>query len=156
VSNDRSGHEERFLAALGEAIGETTDIPPEFLQAGYTAYAWYSVDAELAELTYDSATGPAGESTFVGARGGSEQLRSMTFVATSFRVDIEVTSGRLKGQVQPRPNGRMQLVTGDGAADVEVDRLGWFDIHSAPPGLFQLRWLDPDDEELLVVPIELT
>jgi hypothetical protein len=153
--DDWPGDGDALLAALREAVRDAAEVPREFVEAGHVAYRWYAIDAELAELTYDSAAHPAAAPELSGARGGSEQLRSMTFEATGFRVDVEVTPGRLKGQIQPRPDGGLQLVTGDGTLDVVVDGLGWFDIRAVPAGLFRLRWLDPNGGEVLTVPIKL-
>ena len=58
--------DEQLLAALREALhgrpvppardpqaGQA--VPPEFVEAGQALYTWRNIDAELAELTYDSA-----------------------------------------------------------------------------------------------------
>jgi hypothetical protein len=46
--------DEELLAALREALAERQAVPPEFVEAAKNAFAWHNIDAELAELTYDS------------------------------------------------------------------------------------------------------
>lgn len=47
-------HDDRLVAALTEALREAEVVPPRFVDVGRAAFAWHNVDAELAELTYDS------------------------------------------------------------------------------------------------------
>ena len=48
--------DEELLAALGEAIRAREAVPEWFVETGKNAYAWHNIDAELAQLTYDSQT----------------------------------------------------------------------------------------------------
>ena len=47
--------DERLFDAMKETLTARQSVPPEFIQAGKNAYAWHNIDAELAQLTYDSA-----------------------------------------------------------------------------------------------------
>ena len=46
--------DEQLLAALGEAVKAREAVPEWFVETGKNAYAWHNIDAELAQLTYDS------------------------------------------------------------------------------------------------------
>ena len=46
--------DDQLFAALKEAMRAARAVPPEFVEAGKSAYAWRNIDAELASLTYDS------------------------------------------------------------------------------------------------------
>ena len=46
-------HEE-LLAALGETVKARQAVPEWFVETGKNAYVWQNIDAELAQLTYDS------------------------------------------------------------------------------------------------------
>ena len=46
--------DDELLAALGEAIRAREEVPEWFVETGKNAYAWHNIDAELAQLTYDS------------------------------------------------------------------------------------------------------
>ncbi len=50
-----SWNDEALLAALRQALAARQAVPPEFVEAGKSAFAWHNIDAELAQLTYDSA-----------------------------------------------------------------------------------------------------
>ncbi len=46
--------DEELLAALRQAHRARQAVPPEFVEAAKSAFAWHNIDAELAQLTYDS------------------------------------------------------------------------------------------------------
>jgi len=49
-----SWDDERLLAALSEALKASQAVPSWFVETGKNAFAWHNIDAELAQLTYDS------------------------------------------------------------------------------------------------------
>ena len=49
-----SWDDEQLLAALRESIRARQAVPDEFVEMGKSAYTWHNIDAELAQLTYDS------------------------------------------------------------------------------------------------------
>ena len=46
--------DEELLAALRQALRARQAVSPGFVEAGKGAFAWRTIDAELAQLTYDS------------------------------------------------------------------------------------------------------
>ena len=46
--------DEALLAALRQALRARQAVPAEFVEAAKNAFAWHNIDAELAQLTYDS------------------------------------------------------------------------------------------------------
>ena len=46
--------DEQLLEGLRLSLADVRDVPPEFIAAARNAYAWRNVDAELAQLSYDS------------------------------------------------------------------------------------------------------
>jgi hypothetical protein len=46
--------DEDLLAALRAAAKARAEVPPEHVTAVKDVYAWHTVDAELARLTFDS------------------------------------------------------------------------------------------------------
>ncbi len=46
--------DEQLLGALREAMRAREEVPPGVVEAAKGAYAWHNIDAELAQLTYDS------------------------------------------------------------------------------------------------------
>src|SRR6266542_716013 len=127
--------DERLLADLREAVRAEREVPPRFLQAGKAALAWRNVDAELAELTYDSAQ-PAG--ALAGARADPAALRALTFVAAGITIEVEVTAVALQGHVVPARRGEIEMQLRDGSRHtVPVDDVGWFLFTQPPAGMLR-------------------
>lgn len=126
--------DERLLADLGAALRAEREVPERFLEIGREAFAWYDVDAELAALTFDSATAPAG------TRAETATLRALTFAARRLTIELEVTAGALVGQVVPPQPGELEVQPREGETrTVPVDEVGWFAIRPRPAGLFRLH-----------------
>ena len=60
--------DDQLLAVLKESLQAQWQVPADFTEAGRSAYAWRNIDAELAELTYDSTTQDHALSPGVGPR----------------------------------------------------------------------------------------
>ena len=127
--------DEEVLAGLRQALREPQAVPPEFVEAGQNAFAWRNIDAELAQLTYDS-TRDLAESM----RAETASIRALTFTSTQLTVELEVTSDSLLGQIIPAQAGviRVQRRTGAETA-LPADEIGCFSIHPIPPGPFRLH-----------------
>src|SRR2546430_2753133 len=127
--------DERLLAELGAALRTEAEVPARFVEVGKAAFAWRTVDAELAALTYDSAS--EGVSW---VRSEPADLRALTFAARGLTIELELTEDALSGQVVPPRAGSVEVLLRDGSAgSVEVDEVGWFTIRPRPSGLFRLR-----------------
>jgi hypothetical protein len=140
--------DERLLTELGEALQAAREVPPRFVEAGKAAFTWREVDAELAELGFDSADEPAG--ALAGTRADPAALRAMTFVAGAVTIEVEVTAAALQGQVVPPQAGEIELRGRDGSATaVPVDEVGWFVFAPPPAGLFRLHLRTADGTRVL-------
>jgi hypothetical protein len=62
----------RLLLDLGGALDAARAVPTRIADIGRAAFVWRTVDAELAELTFDSATDAAGPPGLVGRPDGAE------------------------------------------------------------------------------------
>jgi hypothetical protein len=140
-----------LLGALGEALAEARDVPRRFVEAGKAAYTWFTIDAELAALTYDSA-GAAGRTAGLtepepaatralprATRPNPAELRSMSFTSTRLKIEIEVAADALRGQIVPPQQGEIEVQTAGRPQRITVDELGWFVIRPVPPGAFRLH-----------------
>src|SRR5690348_1577792 len=111
--------DERLLTELGTALRAGTEVPERFVEAGKAAFAWRTVDAELASLTYDSAT-----EGVAGVRGEPADLRALTFAARGLTIELEVTEDSLIGQVVPPQPGSVEVLLRDGSAgSMEIDEV---------------------------------
>lgn len=132
-----SWDDETLLTALQQALRARQAVPPAFVEAGQNAFAWHNVDAELAQLTYDS-TRHTGRVPSVRAEDAS--IRALTFSSVHLTIELEVTRDSLLGQVVPAQAAMIEVQPRTGAkTGVNADEIGCFSIHPIPRGLFRLR-----------------
>lgn len=110
-------------------------VPSHLLQAAVEAYTFRTMDAELADLAFDSLAEP------VTVRGG-DGPRSLTFSAPAVTVDLEITftgtAGRVVGQLIPPQHAEIEI-HGGRPVTVTADSLGRFTCDDVPTGPFSLR-----------------
>src|SRR5215470_17230480 len=134
----RPWDDDELLARLAEAQQAAESVPREFIEAGKAAYAWRTIDAELAELVYDSAME---EVQLAGQiRAEQAQLRALTFTTSELTLEIEVTAEALLGQLVPPESGEVEVITHSGKSQQKpIDDVGCFTIRPAPAGSFHLH-----------------
>lgn len=128
--------DEELLAALRQALSSRRGVPPEFVEAGKNAFAWHNIDAELAQLTYDSiAAEPAGHT-----RAESASIRALTFTSARITIEVEVTEDALVGQVVPAQAATIEVQAHE-QTDTQIasDEIGCFAVQPIPHGPFRLR-----------------
>lgn len=132
--------DEVFTGQL-RAVAARVDPPPALLvDFARASLAWRTVDADLAELSYDSAV----DATLVDAvRGTVRAPRLLTFdlgeTVIEFEVSGEGDRRRLVGQVVPMQPARIEVRHSSGAIAVEADDHGRFAAEGVPPGPVSLR-----------------
>ena len=128
--------DEELLALLKEALQAGKAVPPEFTAAGRNAYAWHNIDAELAELTYDSLD-PA---SVAAVRSETASIRALTFTSDHLTIEMEVNEDSLLCQLVPTGEGTIEVQTRAGvAATIVVDEVGCFPISPIPAMPFRLH-----------------
>lgn len=138
--------DEQLYTELGEALRTADAVPGRFVEAGKAAFAWRTVDAELAQLSYDSAV----DGVPAGTRAEPAALRSLTFAASGLTIEVELTEDALLGQVVPPQPGSVELRQKDGSTmTVPVDEVGWFVVRPLPTGLFRLLVRTADGRAVL-------
>jgi hypothetical protein len=134
------GGDEDLLAALRQAFAARRGVPPGFVQAGQNAFAWHDIDAELAQLTYDS-THRTGEA--VATRAPEEAaIRVLTFTSAQagLQIELEVQEDALAGQILPMQSAVIELQTRTGTQQpISADEVGCFWITPIPSEDFRLR-----------------
>jgi|tagenome__1003787_1003787.scaffolds.fasta_scaffold20821882_2 hypothetical protein len=148
--------EEELLSELQAALRAEQEVPGALVDAGKGVWAWRTVDAELAALTYDSALEAMVEQ-LAATRSEAATLRSLTYASQSLTIELEVTRNALLGQVQPAQAGQVEVVVRDGAVTpVDVDDVGWFTVRPAPRSPFRIACTTRDGSIKVVTPwIEL-
>jgi hypothetical protein len=127
-----------LLELLGQVLDRTDPVPPD---AAATARAadWATLDAELAEITFDSLL----DEPEVALRDGGGDVRSLTFTAGDRTVEVDLTPDELVGRVTPATALPVEVVQPAGRRQVAADDLGRF---RAPlgPGPLRLQFAAPD------------
>jgi hypothetical protein len=129
--------DEILLAALREALAARDAVPREFLETAKSAYVWHTIDAELAQLTYDSRHDMERAAA---VRSESASIRALTFYSARFSVEVEITDDALLGQIVPPQRGTAEIQTLAGhISSVEVDDIGCFAVEPKPESPFRMR-----------------
>jgi hypothetical protein len=140
-------NEEQLLSALKESLRARRTVPPEFVETGKNAYAWHSIDADLAQLTYDSIS-DLGMATSM--RSEPASIRALTFTSKYLTIELEVSEDSLLGQVIPTRPGTLEIHSHAGTiATTPVDEVGSFRVHPIPGGPFRLNCHIPDGANVL-------
>ena len=134
--------EQAMLAELADA-GRVEAVPVESVAAAKSVFAWRTLDAELAALSYDS---DVAEDAMAGMRSsGTATARLLTFESAGLTVEVEASpagSGdrwRLQGQLVPPGPGTVEVRYANGIVSVEVDEVGRFSADGVPSGPVSLR-----------------
>jgi hypothetical protein len=139
--------DERLLVALGEAIKARQAVPSWFVETGKNAFAWHNIDAELAQLTYDS-NDDRREAAVM--RSETASIRSLTFTSAHLSLELEVTSNSLLGQIISPRSGTLEIHTrAGGISTTEVDEIGCFAVDPIPDSPFRLRCRTADGIDVL-------
>jgi hypothetical protein len=140
-----SWNDDRLLAALGDAVRARQAVPDAFVELGKGAYAWRQIDAELAQLTYDSRTDRT-----VAVRSEMASIRALGFTSAHLSIEVEVTEDCLLGQVTPPQAGTLEAQTTAGAStESTVDEIGCFAVDPIPASTFRLRFRAADGTDVL-------
>lgn len=140
-----SWDDDQLLAALGDAVRARQAVPDAFVEMGKGAYAWHHIDAELAQLTYDSRT-----DRIAAVRSETASVRALSFASAHLSMELEVTEDCLLGQVIPPRAGTLEAQTGTGARTrTTVDEIGCFAVDPIPASPFRLRFRAADGTDVL-------
>ena len=138
--------DEQLLAALGEALRARQAVPEWFVETGKNAYAWHNIDAELAQLTYDSSRD---EDTVAAVRSEAASIRALTFTSGRLSIELEVAESSLLGQIIPPRAGTLEVHTTAGVTCSPVDEIGCFVVDPIPSSPFRLRCRTEDGADVL-------
>ena len=132
VPGPEDADEREVFDDLKRVIGASDPVPVEVLEAAMASRTWRRLDAELAELVYDSVV----DGALVRNSRGARQL---TFEATGLTVEVEVGPVALDGQLVPPQAAQVELRHHQGSVTVSADHLGHFRVEEVPRGPVSLR-----------------
>jgi hypothetical protein len=137
-----------LLGELGALLSRLDPMPPQLLDQARRAFCWRTVDAELAELSFDSLMDR--DAALAVRAGGDTALepRMLGFGAVvegedlSIDVEVSTAAGRsaLIGQLWPAGAAVVEMqACGGGSTKVPTDELGRFLIQPVPRGPVRLQ-----------------
>jgi hypothetical protein len=138
IGNDQDDRDVgRLLALLGTGLAAADPIPEWVSRGAAESVTWARIDAEVAELVFDSAV-----EEFAGVRSEAGP-RLLSFRAPEIEVEVTVEEGvrRLIGQVVPPQELDIELVGPEISAATRTDTLGRFTFDRVPEGPLSLRCL---------------
>jgi hypothetical protein len=143
VSDDPSGssrgddENESILGELRAVAYRFDPVPSSLKEAARAAFSWRTVDAELAELAFDSVVDER-----AGALARGEQAaRLLSFEAPGVAITLEVVVAgahrHLRGQFNPPQPAEVEIRHPRGTLTTDADRLGRFtsDVSAGPVSL---------------------
>ena len=143
-----SWDDEELLAALGEAMRARQAVPEWFVETGKNAYAWHDIDAEMAQLTYDSDS-DTDRGRAAAVRSEAASIRALTFTSARLSIELEVAKNSLLGQIIPPRAGTLEVHTAAGVTSSPADEVGCFLVEPIPNGPFRLRCRMNDGADVL-------
>jgi len=137
--------DDELEAELRKLAAGREPVPAELHRAAVDAFSWRDIDAEIAELIYDSLLDTDAASL---VRGPADQ-RLVSFAIGGLTIDLEVTSagpGRtVIGQIAPPQRATVDIRHPQDTVTVEADDLGRFRSGPLPPGPASLRLRPPPE-----------
>ena len=118
-----SREDDQLLAQLQAGLSQSDSVPSDVTEFAIAAFSWRNIDAELAELDFDSIE----EDLPAGVRS-STTARMISFQVGKWMLDVEFdeTSGRLMGHISPEAQYTVELHTAGALFAVESDEVGRF------------------------------
>jgi hypothetical protein len=135
-----STDDEELMGLLAESLAADLSMSPRAAEAALAAFDWVRIEADLAELVFDSAEEPE----LAGVRGAAAAVRQVTYQSGELTVECEVGAEGMVGEVLPPGPARVRLqAPGSADRDLEVDGRGRFVDRWPPAGPFRLRIARP-------------
>lgn len=136
-----------LLVELGGLLSRIDPMPPQLLDQVRRAFCWRTVDAELAELSFDSLVDREDALAVRAVADAALEPRTLGFGAVvdgdDLSIEVEISSTpdgpSLIGQVWPAGAATVEVQTGvGGATAVPADELGRFLVEPVPLGPVRL------------------
>jgi hypothetical protein len=130
-----------LLERLRALAGRVDPVPSRVEEGARAALTWRTIDAELMELTRDSALDRGGELAQVRSAGSA---RLLGFDAPDLTIELEITTGprqrlQLVGQLVPPALAEIVVEHRGGTSRTESDAFGRFMLDDVSPGPARLR-----------------
>lgn len=137
-----------LLDELGTLLSRLDPLPPHLVEQACQLYSWRSIDAELADLSFDSLLDRDAALALRSAGGSVFEPRMLGFSAVvdgeelAIEVEVTATDGEcvMLGQLSPPGATAIGVQAGDSTiVESRVDELGRFLIRPLPRGPVRLH-----------------
>ncbi len=112
-----------MLTRISEAFDSLEPIPSRLTAAAQAAFSWRRVDAELAELLFDSAT-----DELIGVRGTTSDRRSFRFGHGDAVIRVHLTQSTMIVMLEPPMSVSCRVTGTDTTDEHRTDEYGEFVI----------------------------
>jgi len=150
--------DQQLLAALRDALDANAEVPKSFREVGRAVFPGLDLDAELAALSYDSATQPLALVRGDVDDSGDEPatVRALSFAHAQLTIHLQMADGAVLGQLVPPQCTELVLQTSAGKpTEISTDEDGWFVLRPVPAGRFRLRCQTTDGNTVVTAWIML-
>jgi hypothetical protein len=140
-----NGGDDEMLELVGRALRAVEPVPEHVITGALAAWTWRTIDAELAELVFDSAT------ELTGVRS-EDTARQVTFQAPGVEIEVMVIDDavrRLIGQLVPGAEMTIELHSSDRVLTTRSDALGRFGFDEVLPGPVRLTILGDEGQPVV-------
>ncbi len=124
---------------LRQVAARFEPVPADLFRTAVGAYTWRTIDADLAELVFDSAVN-RDDAALV---RGPQQDRLLSFHSDGLTIDVEIAGTgpdrSLIGQLDPPQPATVEIRQAAGVLAVEADELGRFSAGPLRAGPIRLR-----------------
>jgi hypothetical protein len=137
--------DDELAELVARALDADDPVPEHVLEGARAAFTWRTIDAELAELVFDSARELSGVRS-------EDTNRQVTFKAPGVEIEVMVVENgtrRLIGQLVPPTETTVELVGADAVYSASTDRLGRFVFDELAPGPVRLFVLGADGARIV-------
>ncbi|MET0697728.1 MAG: hypothetical protein ABWZ58_09910 [Acidimicrobiia bacterium] len=133
TESTRPQEEERLLSLLRRGLDQSDASPADVTEFAKAALSWRTIDADLAQLSYDSIDDPT-------SVRGVATSRMLAFESGELTIDLEhePLSGHLIGQLDPQGQMTIELHVLDTVLVTDSDELGRFSFEGIQSGPFAL------------------
>lgn len=127
--------DDQLMELLRASLEAGRPVPPNVEAVADMTFAWRTVDADLAALSYDSVLEPS-------TTRADGTVRTLAFeLNDDIRIDIRIDTERTRivGQIEPAGEGMAELVHREGVERVDVDDFGVFVFEAIASGPVSIR-----------------
>lgn len=137
--------DDEIMALLAEALERADPVPAHVMDNARAAFTWRTIDAELAELVFDSALHTSGVRS-------QETNRQVTFRSSNVEIEVMILEDRgrrLVGQLVPARDATIELMGADGMQSSSTDGLGRFSFAQLDDGPARLVVIGSDGRRVV-------